>query len=370
VTADQDRHLGDDRSRRTKARIALAALAGAIALCLAVSLTRDPNPPFVPPPGATSDLDLFRTLVDCVRSGESYYDAAHREMISHGYPTRSLFNWRSPVFAWVLASLPGPDWGRFLLVCVVLVTVALTCCDLLQDARQFSAGAGGIAFVGATAWCLGQETYLFTEVWAGLFLALSVATLRRGWLALGISTAVFALFVRELAMPYLLVSLALAVRSGRRREAIGWVFGLALYALFLAGHAYAVFSRVTVADPGMAQGWVRFGGVRFLLATSQANVFLMGLPLWCTAIYLPTAVLGLAAWRGTTGRRVGLTVGLYLLTFTVVGAPFNFYWGFIFAPLLALGLAQAPNALSQLVEEAFGFPLSSVRPAEPVLPST
>jgi flagellar biosynthesis protein FliR len=120
----------------------------------------------------------------------------------------------------------------------------------------------------------------------------------------------------------------------------------------------------------MAQGWVRFGGVRFLLATSQANVFLMGLPLWCTAIYLPTAVLGLAAWRGTTGRRVGLTIGLYLLTFTVVGAPFNFYWGFVFAPLLALGLAQAPNALSRLVEDAFGFPAWSVRPAGPVLPST
>ena len=74
------------------------------------------------------------------------------------------------------------------------------------------------------------------------------------------------------------------------------------------------------------------------LPISQTNVFLMPLPLWCTALLLPPSVLGLAAWRSEAGRRVGLTAGLYLAAFAVVGAPFNFYWGFITAPLLALGL--------------------------------
>jgi hypothetical protein len=191
------------------------------------------------------------------------------------------------------------------------------------------------------------------ELWAGMLIALSLACCRRGWLAAGVVTGVSALFFRELALPYVVVSFGLAARQGRRREALGWGLGLAAFALFMAVHAHEVLTRLTPSDLAMEGGWVRFGGVRFVLATAQANVFLMALPLWCTALYVPLAALGLASLRGEHGLRVGSTGLLYLAAFAVVGAPFNFYWGFINAPLLALGFARAPTALATLFATAF-----------------
>ena len=359
----------DARRQQRKATLGLAALVAAMAVCLFVAVSKDPNPPLVPPPGATGDLDFFRILVECVRSGESYYDAAHREMLAHGYPTRSVFNYRTPIFAWALAALPGPNSGHALLIGCAVLTIALASLDLLGDVRLLGACAGGFVFVGATAWCFGKETYLFTEVWAGLLLALSVSAMRRGWVVVGVVTGLSALFVRELALPYVLVSLAMSARSGRRRETAAWIVGLAFYGAFMAGHSHAALSRLVASDPGMAQGWIRFGGVRFLLTTSQANIFLMGLPLWATAIFLPIAVLGLASWGGETGLRVRATVALYLAAFLVVGAPFNFYWGFVFGPLLALGAAHAPEALVRLLEDAFGLAQTSGSPSGPLVPS-
>jgi hypothetical protein len=86
--------------------------------------------------------------------------------------------------------------------------------------------------------------------------------------------------------------------------------------------------------PGMAR-WIQFGGLRFLLITSRAGLPL-GFPFWVAALYLPLAVLGLAGWRGPVGIRVTATLAAYLVAFSVVGAPsMNFYWGAIYAPLLA-----------------------------------
>jgi len=81
--------------------------------------------------------------------------------------------------------------------------------------------------------------------------------------------------------------------------------------------------------------WIQFGGLRFLLITRRAGL-LLGFPFWVAALYLPLAVLGLAGWRGPVGIRVTATLAAYLVAFSVVGAPsMNFYWGAIYAPLLA-----------------------------------
>ncbi len=94
--------------------------------------------------------------------------------------------------------------------------------------------------------------------------------------------------------------------GGGRRRPGSWDFSGISGSL--AAHAHAVLGRITPADQAIAGGWVRFGGLRFLLATAQTNLFLMPMPLWCTGVFLPLAVLGLASWRGEPGRRVGLTV--------------------------------------------------------------
>ncbi len=77
------------------------------------------------------------------------------------------------------------------------------------------------------------------------------------------------------------------------------------------------------------------------------------MPTWCTAVYLPLAAVGLLGGRGEPGWRVGLTGGLFLAAFSVVGLPFNFYWGFLYAPILAVGVAGFPRVLTGLATTAF-----------------
>jgi|ETNmetMinimDraft_26_1059896.scaffolds.fasta_scaffold314672_1 hypothetical protein len=72
-------------------------------------------------------------------------------------------------------------------------------------------------------------------------------------------------------------------------------------------------------------------------------------PWWIDVILLPLALLGLAGWRGAAGTRVGLTMGLYILAFLIVGRSDNYYWGLMYAPLIPLGVLHAPRALVDLV---------------------
>jgi hypothetical protein len=344
-----------DETRPTPqaARWTLGALAAWTILCVWVAATPDPNPPFVPPPGATSDLDVFRRVVLRVGAGESFYSATQDEFRSHGYPTRSVFNWRTPCYAWLFGRVTGEELGRALLIVGVLIAVVTGCRDLVTDCGLAAGSIGGVMLVGATAWCFGGETFLFTELWAGMMIVLSLGALRRGFKGLGVLIGVLAMFQRELAAAYVLASLGLALWEGRRKEAAGWAAGLALFALFMAWHASVVASRITPVDQAFPGGWVRFGGMRFVLATTQTNVFLMSPPLWVTALYLPIACLGLAGMRGEWGRRASLAAAVYLAAFAVVGNPFNFYWGFITAPLLAIGLGHAPGELRRLADAAF-----------------
>ncbi len=73
------------------------------------------------------DLALYRTEERRIRAGESYYEAANVELRQRGYPTRSLFNWRTPLPMWLLGKLPDPALGRVLLG---LLALAATCLRL------------------------------------------------------------------------------------------------------------------------------------------------------------------------------------------------------------------------------------------------
>jgi hypothetical protein len=334
------------------ARIKLGSLLVATLALAALSLTPDPSTPLEPPPGATGDREVFERIVARVRAGDRFHDATQEELRSHGYPTRSVFNWRTPCYAWLLGSFPSGAWGRYLLMGVSLTVLGLVLFDLLRDVGFIGSAIGGTLFIGTTAWCFSDTSYLFTELWAGAAIGLSICAFRRGWVALGVASGLFALFYRELALPYVFVSLGLALWGKRKRESIAWVVGIALFVAFMAMHASVVAGRLTPVDQALEGGWLRFGGARFLLATSRMNVFLMGVPLVWTAIVLCLAVFGLTDARDETRRRVGYTLLLFLIAFSVVGAPFNYYWGFLIAPLLSIALAGAPRALRRAWDEA------------------
>jgi hypothetical protein len=231
--------------------------------------------------------------------------------------------------------------------------------------RRHGCGAGAAAsavllMIGTFSHCFVDDIYLYQELWAGALIALSVCAYDLGRRPLGMAAGLLALFLRELALPYALISWLIAWRHGRRREATAWAVGLAVYGVSLILHILAVQSRSPHTQGTFnASSWVHFGGPAFLLATCRINLLLLASPPWVTALYLPLCLIGLLGWRGETSLRIGLIVALYLTAFSIIGGLFNYYWGLLYGLLLPFGLAWAPAALSDLWSASF-------RPAQPL----
>jgi hypothetical protein len=131
-----------------------------------------------------------------------------------------------------------------------------------------------------------------------------------------------------------------------------WCGAAALYGLWYGAHAMQVLPRIGPNAVAHSEGWIRFGGAAFVISVAQMNAYLLQLPQWITGIYLSLALLGFAGWTAPWGRRAGLTTAVYIGGFAIVGNPFNQYWGSLIAPLLCLGVAQAPAALAELWQRA------------------
>jgi hypothetical protein len=157
-----------------------------------------------------------------------------------------------------------------------------------------------------------------------------------------------ALFFRELAAPYCIGALVLAVWHRRWREVAIWAAGFAAYAAFYVYHAEQVQARILPTDVSHDGTWLQAGGLAFVISLAQVNSWFLVLPQAFAAAYLAFAMLGAASWNSEWGRRVSLTFCGYAATFALVGYEFNQYWGVLIAPLFALCAAHAPAALSDL----------------------
>ena len=62
----------------------LAAWFAIMVAGIVVTLTPDTSAPLIPPPGATTDADLFDDMVNGVRAGGSYYDVTHKALLARG----------------------------------------------------------------------------------------------------------------------------------------------------------------------------------------------------------------------------------------------------------------------------------------------
>jgi hypothetical protein len=291
------------------------------------------------------DLQAYRAIVARVHVGEDYYHAAGVELRAGGYACSSVFNWRLPTYAWLMAAFPRPEMAQ-----ILLGLLALSALGLAYTADRAGGSVGrslvaAVAMAGAFLWCIDGDAYFSQELWAGVLIALSVgafAARRRG---LGLVAGLAALALRELALPNVLVALALAIRERRWRESAAWCGGLAAWTAFLAWHAGQVHQHLTGTELAEAEGWIQFGGPEFVVRTSQMNVWLFNLPAWIALAYLLAALVGLASWRGPDAARVGGTVAVYLVAFLVLGKPFNQYWGLLYVALLPFGLVRFPRVL-------------------------
>jgi hypothetical protein len=334
----------------------LGLLVAATAWLLAVALTQETIPHRSAGVAASAreapgDAEFYLTVVRRVRAGDNYYDAVAEELVRRGYPPHSVLNWRTPVYAWLNGTPAGPVGGQVVLVLAALATLLLAHTAVRQGGGTARARGAVLLLVGPFAWCAFPDICLFTELWAGMLIALSVCAGAVGRWRLAVLAGLAALFFRELALPHCLVALALAFRGRRWAEGMGWLAGLVAYGVFFTFHALAAARRLAQADVLHASGWLQYGGTAFVLLTTQINYFLLVLlPAWVAAFYLPLGLLGLAGWRGPAGARAFWTALAFVAAFTLIGfKPHNAYWGLLYAPLLALGLAWAPAALSDVL---------------------
>lgn len=334
----------------------LLMMGGVIATLQFPLVQIDPDSP------AGADLDLYRGIIHRMRAGQDYYTAAGTELRTPRgpggttYPTRSVLNWRLPTLAWFSSVFPSDDavQAAFGLLAAL---VWLAWFERLRREGSFGlALAGGLVILPACLWAVPAMggAYLFHEAWSGFLIALSIAVRGSRGAVLAIALGAAALAVRELALAYVVVAAAWAWWERQRAETLGWLLVILVFLAAWGCHAGAVAAQGQPGDHAHARGWVQFGGWWFVLKTAMMNVVLIVAPGWVTALVFPLALLGFTQWRSATGRRVGLTVLTFVLAYLVVGQPFNYMWGLMYAPLWPLGWLTLPACFGVRVAAAPG----------------
>jgi hypothetical protein len=305
------------------------------------------------------DLALYRAEVQRIRSGDGYYEAANIELRQRGYPTRSLFNWRTPLPMWLLGKLPHPLYGRVLLGLLAVAAIYFSFALVEREAGIWQGVGCGLLLIGALLPCVLDGLYVAPELWAAVFITLSLCAYDRDRPLLGVLSGVTALFFRDLSGLYCLVMGLTAIAHCRWRELVAWFTGLVGYALFFAWHVSNVLPLIGADDLAHRESWLQLGGLPFVLSTSQMSVWLLLSPQWVTALYLAMALIGLAGWQSPTGQRIGIALCAYLALLAAVGHPFNQYWGSLFAPLLCFGAARFPASAVELWRRARQQPVAT-----------
>ncbi len=341
----------------TTPRNAWAGLAALAVLLLATLLVfATPSPPAATRTPADraddqADVVLYETIVENVRHGGHYYAVAADAMRAGNYPLKPFVTFRLPTLAMVQASVPHG-------VVVVLLYLLAAAVALAWYARLAPAFARPPPRIVAMALLAGglmafvqRDLIAFHEIWAGLFIALSLAVYRpEGWLP-SVAFGLAATLIRETAGLYLALMAILALFGGQRREATGWMIAGAILAIALAAHAHAVADVVRPLDPE-SPGWSGRLGFGFFIRTMTVSTALILAPLWVAAPLVGLALFGWAAWRDPLGLRVLVLLAAYAAVLSVFGRLDTFYWGLLVAPLLLVGLAFVPDGVRDLVAAA------------------
>lgn len=299
------------------------------------------------------DVRMYQSVIERIHADENYYSVVGEELRTRGYASRPFFNWRLPTIAWTIGHLPNPEWGRWILAIMAFLTMLLWFQVLERDKGFPFAVAGALLLCGPLLLCLSEQAFYYHELWAGVLIAFSLAAHARGNTIISIVFGVFAVCIRELALPYVVIMLILAWQEKQDREMLGWLGGLTIFGLSLTLHASIVSKLLTPMDL-INETWIQFGGWPFVMSTGIWNAFLLVAPQWILAFVLPLALLGVWGWRGKIGARVALTLGAYYCAYLIAGRTNNTYWGFMYAPLIPLGVLYALPALHDLVLALWG----------------
>lgn len=338
------RFRGIDRRVAIAVLVAVAVLIGLL-VPIGVGYT---NPPARHP--GDGDLALYKRIVQTIRDGGAYYPTMHRELRDGGYATRPVVAWRTPAYFSLLARLPSTTAAQVVIGALALIAGFSGWLLLWQSDRRLALVAVPLLILSLGS-AISDISVFYVEYAAGMLMLLSASAFGLGWRRAGITTAIAALFIRELAAPYVLVCLFLACRERRWREVAVWLAAIAAYAAYYLWHTAMVNAQLGPADFAWPEGWFLFGGARFVLSTAGHNGLLVLTPLWIAAFILPLGILALLAWPGDD--RIALTVFVYVVAFAIVGKPLNRYWGELYMPMVMLALPWVIPAAADLARAAF-----------------
>jgi hypothetical protein len=304
------------------------------------------------PVKSIGDTELQLRTIERLRRGESYYAAVGAELRANQYPTSPIINWRTPLHYRAMATMSVERAGTLLFALGMAVVVT----GALAYARESIARAGAAAALLllsiAPAMLVRPGAVGFPEHWAAAFIALSLnAYIARLWIA-GATFAVVAVFLRELAGAYALACVLLAFKARRRAESLLWTAGGVAYIAYFAIHANAAAQSIRPDDIVRESPYLLASGLPFVFATLYVNGLVNLLPSFMTPV---AAALGVAgSFAASCPPQLRAAVIGYFVLFCIAGQPFNFYWGYLTAPIWGHAFVHSVEGLRRLVLEALG----------------
>ncbi len=284
------------------------------------------------------DADLEQSIIDQMRAGGTYYATAVTTMRYEGYCLRPFVNIRLPALASFMAIFPTNTIPRAVLIVLSCMVLMLW----IAHARSLAmAVLIGVLLLFLILFAVAPDAVRYQDAWAGPLIALALAVHRKDW-RLSLLFGILALAIREHALVLAAVMCVSAWRN--RRECMAWGVVIIGFAIYLSIHAWLVSGHVLPDD--RAKTWVAFGGWSFIVSTGQCT-FAFLTPAVVSAVIIPVALLGLAS---LDDYRPLAVVGTYMGAFLFVGNPNSGYWGLLYAPLLAVGVAAGIPALWVLLK--------------------
>jgi hypothetical protein len=299
------------------------------------------------------DLRCYRCIIERVRTGEGYYQAAHSELTSRGYPTGSIFNWRPPLLGWAFGHLPDLRIAKTAAMFLSLFTIWLWVKLAGRELSFRKVASSSLLLLGAPIYSFLPDIYLAHEFWAGILISFSILTYVKGWRWLAYIAGILALLIRELSLPFIAIMLVLSLYDRKYRETFIWASGVAAFFVMMVIHFLHIKELAQPDNIFTFENWLTLGGWRFVLETASMHPYLFLMPAWFTAVLVPLTILGLSGWSGPLGTRIGMTVGIYVLLFLFIGQDFNRYWGVMYVNTFLLGVLYAPGAIYQLFRRVF-----------------
>ena len=303
------------------------------------------------------DLALYDRMIERIQHGESYYQfivAEHR--LAH-YPVRPGLAVRLPTLAYLDAWLGVP--GQFAAAIALLIAVLIAWWRRLGEepgALRRRVMAIALLALGASLG-LNRDFFVLHELWAGMLLALSFGLHRAksgqsagrwGW---SLAAAALALAIRELSLPYVLLMAASAFWRGDRREGLAWTGLAALFFAALAWHLHIIAAQTLPSDP-LSATWLEMRGLSGWISNIALSSNVRSLPHWLAGPLVMLAIFGWASWRSAAGAFATFLYLGYGLAFMIAGRGDNYYWGFVVAPAMFIGLAFVLMGLKSLLRAA------------------